>query len=192
MGRAKGGSKKIKKQPETPAMRQARAVAAKGEALGVPAAQIARGGHVEVRVPLNDGGRVTTLTTLLNRGGTAVARWHRTGEITDIQLGAIEYVQGLWERAATVPGLVFDPMKVPGGAGGDGLAQHQALSDLHDLRGRIPHRYWSVFENVCRWDEPAGTAGSALATNSRSALTSARICVCFVADLIAMWRGMSC
>lgn len=188
---AKGkASKKIRKPVESPEARRARLIAGKANAIGMPIAQLARGDHVEVDVPLRDGGKVVSMRTLLNRGGTAVARWHRAGDLTDTQLRAIEHVQGLWERAGTVCGLVFDPLKVPGGVGGEGMSQHLALSDLHDLKCKVPARYWSVFENVCRFDEPAGTAGSSLATNSRSALTSARVCVAFVADLIAMWRGM--
>lgn len=190
MGRAKKATTKIRRRELTPAQRAARSVADKGEAIGLPAAQMARGDYVEVAVPLRDGGRVVTLTTLLNRGGTAVDRWHRSGELTDMQVKAIEHVQSLWARAATVGGLVFDPLKIPGGTGGDGLSQHEALSELLSYRQRVPARYWSVFEGVCRWDEPAGTAGSSLATNSRAALASARLCVSFVADLIAMWRGM--
>ena len=199
MTRGKSGTK-IKKPSKTAQELRAEEVAAKAASIGAVIGPASQGGTTEepfrrnhelVRVPLRDANGVTTETTLLNRGGTAVDRWHRDGQLTDLQVKAIEHVQGVWERAATVGGLVFDPLKIPGSSGGDGLAQQEALDDLARYRRDVPGRYWDVFEAVCRWDEPAGTAGSRLATNSRAALASARLCVAFVADLVAMWRGIS-
>lgn len=196
---AKKASTKIKRPAKTPAQRRAEAIAEKASSIGAvigPAALGAtqdephRRNHELVRVPLRDANGLKTETTLLNRGGTAIDRWQREGQLTDIQVRAIEHVQGLWQRAATVRGLVFDPLKVRGIKGGDGLSQQEALDDLAQLKRDVPAKYWGVFEAVCRWDEPAGTAGSKLATNSRAALASARLCVAFVADLVAMWRGL--
>lgn len=187
---AKKTSTKIKKPRKTAAQLHAERVAEKAASIGAVIGPAQGGCHEIVRVPLRDGGRVKTETTLLNRGGTAVDRWHRDGQLTDIQVRAIEHVQALWQRAATVRGLVFDPLKIPGGTGGDGLSQQEALDDLSRYGRDVPAKYWSVFEAVCRWDEPAGTAGSKLATNRPAALASARLCVAFVADLIAMWRGL--
>jgi hypothetical protein len=179
-------SKKIRRAVKT----EAQLVAEKGAEIGVPAAQIARGGHQRVDVKLDPGERAQTLKTLVNRGGTAVDRWYRDRLLTDLQIKAIEHCQALWERAATVSGLVANPMRVAGHSNTSGWAQQEALDDLASYKRRVPAKYWDVFENVCRWDEPAGAAGSSLATNSRAALVSARICVAFVADLIVMWRGL--
>lgn len=186
----KKASTKIKKPRKTVEELRAEKVASKAVSIGASIGGANVGGHVLIRVPLRDKTGVTTETTLLNRGGTAVDRWHRDKQLTDTQVRAIEHVQSLWQRAATVRGLVFDPLKVPGSTGGDGLSQQEALDDLARYRRDVPARYWDVFEAVCRWDEPAGRAGSKLATNRPAALTSARVCVAFVADLIAMWRGM--
>ena len=191
MGKGNGTrSNKIKRQPKTAAQVKEERVNAKAAMIGATIGPANRGQHDLVRVPLRDDNGVKTETTLINRGGTAVDRWYRDGQLTDLQVKAIEHVQALWQRAATVRGLVFDPLKIPGAGGGDGLSQQEALDDLARYGRDVPSRYWSVFEAVCRWDEPAGTAGSKLATNSRAALASARLCVAFVADLVAMWRGL--
>lgn len=125
--------------------------------------------------------------TLRNRGGTPVARWRAESRLSDPQNLAIDYSIRLWERAGRQQ-LTMDPMKVIGLPPSSGWSQQEALDELSQFKRAIPVHYWSVFENVCRFDEPAGVAGSKLATNSRSAVDAAYTCVCFVADLIAMWK----
>lgn len=126
----------------------------------------------------------------INRGGTPIARWRASGALSDGQLLAIDFCLRLWDRAGRHNGLVMDLLKVVGQEPSSGWAQQEALDELKWLKGKIPARYWDVFENVCRFDEPAGTAGSKLASNSRSAVDAARVCVCFVADLIATWKRL--
>ena len=98
MGRAAKASTKIKRQPKTLAQRMAEAVTAKGEAIGAPAIQIARGMHAIVDVPLRDAGRVVTEHTLINRGGTPVARWKAAKLLSDSQVAAIDHCEALWAR----------------------------------------------------------------------------------------------
>ena len=52
MARAAKTSTKIKRQSKTPAQRMAEAVTSKGEAIGAPAIQVARGFHAIVDAPL--------------------------------------------------------------------------------------------------------------------------------------------
>lgn len=132
-----------------------------------------------------DGNRGT-----INRGGTPVARWTREGLLSETQISAIEYCIKLWDRAGRQNGLVQDLLKVVGQQPSSGWAQQDALDELKHFRANVPHRYFDVFENVCRFDMPAGTAGSTLSPTSRSAQEAARTCVCFVADLIAMWKRL--
>jgi hypothetical protein len=127
---------------------------------------------------------------VMNRGGTPVARWRSAGLLSEMQMSAIEFCVKLWEKAGTQRGLVQDLLKVVGNEPGSGMAQQEALDELQWFKDRIPHGYWQVFENVCRFDMPAGTAGSALANNNRSAIDAAQLCVRFVADLIATWKRM--
>jgi hypothetical protein len=73
-----------------------------------------------------------------------------------------------------------------------GTTQHardiadDAIDQMAEIKSDIPAQYWAVFEAVCRDGEPAGVAGSSLATNARSSIDAARTVVCFVADIIAM------
>ena len=80
----------------------------------------------------------------------------------------------------------MDLARIPGVGQGNGWAEQEALDDLKRIKGYVPGKYWCVFENVCRFDQPAGTAGSDLANNTRSAIDAARIVVMFVADIVAM------
>jgi hypothetical protein len=185
MGRAAKASTKIKRQSKTAEQRMADAVAAKGEAIGAPAIQVSRGMHAIVDVPLRDAGRVVTEHTLMNRGGTPVARWKAAKLLSDSQVAAIDHCETLWSRLGG-KALVMDLARIPGAGQGNGWAEQEALDDLKRIKGYVPPKYWSVYENVCRFDQPAGTAGSDLANNSRSAIDAARIVVMFVADIVAM------
>jgi hypothetical protein len=138
------------------------------------------------------GKRMSIVNVLVNRGGTAVERWianDKTGLFEEGQQRAIRYTQGLWLRADgrlkaidTTRDVVDDHI--------DGMSQQEALDELTRLKGRIPRPFWDCYENVCRFDEEAGTAGSRLANNSRSAIDAARTTVAFTASLIAQWRRL--
>lgn len=185
MGRAAKTSTKIKRQAKTVEQRLAEAVTAKGEAIGAPSIQVARGMHAIVDVPLRDTGRVVTERTLINRGGTPIARWKAAKLLTDSQIAAIDYCETLWSRLAG-KALVMDLARIPGAGQGNGWAEQEALDDLRRMKGYIPAKYWSVYENVCRFDETAGFAGSALTDCRNDQVAAARLTVQFVADIIAM------
>lgn len=135
------------------------------------------------------GKRMAMAKVMINRGGTAVERWiaqDRAGLFDEPQQCAIRWSQNLWLRAEG--GLrAIDPtadrIDAP-----LGWSQQEALTQLAELKDRIPRKYWEVFENVCRFDEEAGTAGSKIASNSRSAVDAAKTTVAFTASLIAMWH----
>lgn len=138
------------------------------------------------------GKRMSIVNVLVNRGGTAVERWianDKTGLFEEGQQRAIRYTQGLWLRADgqlravdTTREAVDDQI--------DGMSQQEALDELGRLKSRVPRPFWECYENVCRFDEEAGTAGSRLASNSRSAIDAARTTVAFTASLIAQWRRL--
>ncbi len=190
MGRAAKASTKIKRQPKTAEQRMAEAVTAKGEAIGAPAIQVARGMHTIVDVPLRDAGRVVTEHTLINRGGTPVARWKAAKLLSDSQVAAIDHCETLWARLCG-KALVMDLARIPGAGQGNGWAEQEALDDLKRIKAYIPAKYWSVFENVCRFDETAGFAGSALTDCRNDQVATARVTVQFVADIIAMKERLS-
>ncbi len=190
MGRAAKASTKIKRQPKTAEQRMAEAVTAKGEAIGAPAIQVARGMHAIVDVPLRDAGRVVTEHTLINRGGTPVARWRAAKLLSDSQVAAIDHCETLWARLGS-KALVMDLARIPGAGQGNGWSEQEALDDLRRIKAYIPAKYWSVFENVCCFDETAGFAGSALTDCRNDQVATARVTVQFVADIIAMKERLS-
>lgn len=125
------------------------------------------------------------LRFVTNNGSTTVGRWIAAKSITDSQRAAIEHCQRLWEKLGSQC-LVIDFERVRGQQHGPGYSQHEALAELHRISSAFPHDYWDVFERVCRWDEPAGKAGSRLANNNRSSIDAARLVTCFIADIISM------
>lgn len=127
-----------------------------------------------------------------NRGGTALDRWQANGLLSDSQLAAILHVQGLWRLVENGPRLVANLDRTVFGCPGEGhFAEIEARDALNRIRRGFPHAYWDVFERVCRWDEPAGTAGSRLANVSRAASEAARLTVCLIADIIHLRERLS-
>lgn len=184
MGRAKAkprASTKIKRKPRT----ADQLIADKAEAIGLPAIQLQRGAFSVVDVSLERGEKVATTTTLVNRGGTPVARWTSAKLLSESQIAAIAHCERLWSM---LPGksLVADLSRVPGAGTGSGWAEQEALDDLRRIKGYFPAKWWSVFENVCRFDETAGFAGSTLTDCRNDQVAAARTTVQFVADIIAM------
>lgn len=164
-------------------------VAMKAEEIGVPAAQIARGGFEIHDVRIDDGERTTTHRTLMNRGGCAVDRWLAEKPSVlfhEPEKAAIKYCRGLWAR--------IDKKGPPDLSGVRaslwmGQSEHEALAELSEIKKKFPPRMWNCFENIVRFEMDAPSAGSKLATNTRSASDGAKMCVAFVAGMIAQWRG---
>lgn len=128
------------------------------------------------------------LARTINRGGTALERWDREGKISETQKSAIVACQRLWARlGAPSRGLVSDYLRLPRGAETIGTDAYDASERLAAILGSFPPVYRAVFENVCRFDEPAGQIGSRLLDRPlASAADAARLCVCMVADMIAL------
>ncbi len=147
--------------------------------------------HTAQHGDYRDEGNHGRLRAIRNYGGTPVARWKASGALEDYEIAAIDHCIMLWERIGRSSGLVMDLNKIPGMPGGDGMREHQALSDLARIKGYFPAKYWCVFENVCRFDEPAGVAGSKLATNKDEHVAAARLTVKFVASVIAQNERLS-
>lgn len=161
--------------------------------IGIPKEQIKHLGMGKIVDLMGElGPKNKIVNVLVNRGGTAVERWianDKVGLFEEGQQRAIRYTQGLWVRADgnlravdTTRDIVDEHI--------DGLSQQEALDELCWLKERLPRNHWEVYENVCRFDEEAGVAGSRLASNSRSAIDAAKTSVAFTSSLIAMWRRL--
>ena len=99
----------------------------------------------------------------------------------------MDHCRSLWACIGTQR-LVANYTGVGGGEG-DREGEVFARAQLAEYKSDIPRAYWEVFENVVRFDMPAGTAGSHLANNPAQQQAHAKNCVGFVASLIAQWRG---
>ena len=126
---------------------------------------------------------------LRNVGGSIVDRWMLAGGtgFDEPQRRAVDYVRTLWRNAGTETSMVANLDRVRSAGSGSGFTQQEALSELAEFKRRVPADYWATFENVVRWDEPAGTAGSRFANNAAQSIASARTIVGMVASLIALW-----
>jgi len=137
------------------------------------------------------GKRMSMSRVMLNRGGTAVDRWIANDKnelFGESEQRAIRYTQNLWVRAEGNLKAIdhsADVVDAP-----LGWSQQEALVELGKLTERIPRPYWECFENVCRFDQEAGVAGSRIASNSRSSIDAAKTTVAYTASLIAMWRRL--
>ncbi|MES2497109.1 MAG: hypothetical protein V4618_13425 [Pseudomonadota bacterium] len=138
------------------------------------------------------GKRMSIVKVLINRGGTAVDRWianDKAGLFEEPQRRAIEHCRQLWARAEDLRSINLGRDRVDYSAM-EGWSQHEALETLAGYKRRIPRPFWETFENVVRFDQEAGVAGSSLASNSRSAIDAAKTTVAFCAGLIAMWERL--
>lgn len=117
-----------------------------------------------------------------------VERWHKEGRLSDTQYAAIALVRALWRLAGVSQRVTANyGERMPPGTTNEWLAvqEIEAREDLHRIQAWFPRHYWEMFEAVCRFDEPAGTAGSRLGWGTRSARDRAHTVVCFIADYIA-------
>lgn len=200
MGRGKSSKRKIVAAPDPAAKRphethfQWRARLArlaqekrdKSEPL-VPAEAVQHGNYRDANVL-----HVETFTiacTKRNRGGTPVMRWLAAKKLSETQMLAIMLCYRLWDLCGIkqrVTGTYGERLAVS-----EAHIDHRAVTtleateDLYRIQSYIPTPYWEVFQNVCRFDEPAGVAGHAAGYSSRTAERRAHAIVCFVADTIA-------
>lgn len=180
----------------TPQQIEAQRLAATAREAGIPEHRIASGDLVMGKVVDLDGSlggkKNSIVSVIVNRGGTAVERWianDKAGLFEEGQQRAIRYTQSLWARAdgnLRAVDLARDVVDEQV----EGMSQQEALNELDWMKRRLPRPYWDCYENVCRFDEEAGKAGSRLASNSRSAVDAAKTTVAFTSSLIAMWKRL--
>lgn len=135
------------------------------------------------------GGRQRMATVLRNLYPCVVDRWLAEGGpgFDEPQRAAIDHCRSLWAMIGTQRLCA----NYTGTIGGEGDAEGQAfaLSQLAEYQEDIPNAYWRAFENVVRFDMPAGQAGSHLAKTTSQQQAHAKAATGFVASLIAQWRG---
>lgn len=118
-----------------------------------------------------------------------VERWSKAGRLSDSQMAAIALVRGLWGQTGLRQKLTASyGERIPASCDNEWIAIHeiQARKDLARIEGYCVPWQFEVFENVCRFDEAAGVAGSSLGFNGTKAAQAATLMlVRCVADQIA-------
>lgn len=135
----------------------------------------------------------TKAHTMRNYASDPVKRWEKAGALSTTQLAAIELCRTLWERAGIqqrVTANYGERLPPTASAEDRSAVEIDARRELHRMQDEIPAQYWSVFENICRFGLPIGVTASAAGYVGTGAELRARTVVCFVADLIAMRRGL--
>lgn len=151
-------------------------------------AQLAHGGYVRDYVTHVDS---NTKAMAFIAAHDPVDRWKRAGRLSITQLAAIGYCERLWRLAGLEQRVTANyGERIRGHAESRAVNEIEAREDLHRVQGYVPPQWWSVFENVVRWREAAGVAGSSLGFGERGAIDRAHTVVCIVADLIAMKEGL--
>lgn len=161
----------------------------KPKAIDATPERLAKGDHTAMVNPaILDSAQPIGLTRRITT--STIDRWKRQGLLSERQMVAINHCQGLWDRMGGSHGLVMDLDKISGLQGGLGTAQQEAFTMIaeYERRFNMPE-YWACFENVVRWDEPGGVAGSRFAADRGRASQSAVMCVRFVADKVCEWNG---
>ena len=151
----------------------------------------------ELIVDLNGelgGKRQSMVRVLRNLAVTAVDRWLAQGGpgFEAPQRQAIDHVRSLWAITGSGPRVTanYDGIGIPStGGGGERESYLSALHQLQRYEQEFPRYVWEAFEQVVRFDEPAGAAGSRMAKNAAQQQAHAKACVGFVASKIAEWRG---
>lgn len=166
-------------------------VARKAEIVGVTAESLRHGDYRIADVRLDDGELASTHRTLVNRGGTAIERWLNNdpaGLFDEGARRAIEFCKGMWQKIDKK-----GPKPIPVHGTGYlwlGQSEHEAGAEMALIKDEFPLKFWTVFENVCRFDVDAAGAGFDLATNNRSATDASKICVAMIACKIAELKGL--
>jgi len=130
-----------------------------------------------------------TITKTHVAAHSPVQRWKRAGRLSDTQIAAIALCEALWTKCGLRQKLTASyGERIPASCDNEWIAinEIQARKDLARIEGYCVPWQFEVFENVCRFDEAAGVAGSALGFNGTKAAQAATLMlVRCVADQIA-------
>lgn len=148
--------------------------------------QLAQGGYERKFVTHVETGTVTTAHISAH---SPVARWKKAERLSDSQIAAIDLCEALWAKCGLRQKLTASyGERMPMGCDNEWIAVHEidARRRLARIEGYVPAHMWEVWENVVRWDEPAGMAGASLGfEGSKSSQAAVLMLVMCVADLIA-------
>jgi hypothetical protein len=120
-----------------------------------------------------------------------VDKWFKEGGpgFDEPQARAIEHCRELWHATGNQGKLVANLDWIGGGGGGPerGWEQAEALAQLDHYKHEFLS-YWSVFEDLVRWDIPATIAGEHLAKDAGRQIQKCKQVVGMIASVIASAR----
>lgn len=126
----------------------------------------------------------------IHRVSGIVERWFAEGHVgfEEPARAAIDWCMERWEARGVIGRQVanYEPVTA---YGSNVVRDIELVDELDRVARGFPKAYWDVFENVCRWGEPAGVAGSKLARNTPQAQAAARAIVGMTANMVAMKIG---
>lgn len=102
---------------------------------------------------------------------------------------AINWCHKCWEARGVIGSQTGNFEPVQGGQSNQYARDVELVDELDKVRQWFHPVHWQIFENTVRWGQPAGVAGSDLASNHPQAIASARAIVGLVANFIAAKRG---
>lgn len=118
-----------------------------------------------------------------------VERWKRAGRLSDSQKAAIALCEALWAKCGLRQKLTASyGERMPMGCDNEWIAVHEidARRRLARIEGYCVPWQWEAFENIVRFDETAGSAGTSLGfSGSKGAQAAMLMLVRCVADQIA-------
>lgn len=130
----------------------------------------------------------TWTTAKAHRVSNQLDQWFAEGRpgFEDGARAAINWCQARWEARGIIGRQCANYSPTSGTGGGNTLRDIEMRDELDEMKALFPPRYWDIFENVCRWGQPAGVAGSDQANNNPQAISAARAIVGMIANMIAM------
>lgn len=129
----------------------------------------------------------TWTTAKAHRVSSVLDRWFDEGRhgFEAPARAAIEWCQVRWEARGVIGRQCANYSPTCGSGGGQVVRDVELRDELDAMKALFPHKHWDVYENVCRWGQPAGVAGSEFANNDPQAIASARAIVGMIANMIA-------
>jgi hypothetical protein len=124
-----------------------------------------------------------------NRGGTPLCRWVASNKLDDTQMAVIARCLEIWRLVGTRQSLTAKyGERLDQSSDYDGLSARaaEAEDDLKSFQSHFPGKakdYFGIFENVIRFNMPAGVAGGD--PDKKIASTRTLTIVRFVCDIIA-------
>jgi hypothetical protein len=143
-----------------------------------------------------------------NNAVSPIVAWRAKNMLEESHEAAIAYCFRLWDTLSKEPrttanyGEQTSKSHEAGDSGSMILRRMEAQEDLERIYGKrdeygsvvkdgyIPTKWWRIFENCVRFDEPTGHLGSKVHGGTKTARAKAHVAVCMVADVIAMREGL--